>query len=33
MNQNKITMLFVTDADAQPLGILHIHDCLRAGVQ
>lgn len=33
MNQRKITMLFVTDAGAQPLGILHIHDCLRAGVQ
>lgn len=33
MNQRKITMLFVTDADAKPLGILHIHDCLRAGVQ
>jgi arabinose-5-phosphate isomerase len=33
MNQRKITMLFVTDADARPLGILHIHDCLRAGVQ
>lgn len=33
MNQRKITMLFVTDAQARPLGILHIHDCLRAGVQ
>jgi arabinose-5-phosphate isomerase len=33
MNQRKITMLFVTNAENQPLGILHIHDCLRAGVQ
>ena len=33
MNQRKITTLFVTDAQAHPLGILHIHDCLRAGVQ
>ena len=27
----KITVLFVTDADKKPAGILHIHDCLRAG--
>ncbi|QCO56515.1 KpsF/GutQ family sugar-phosphate isomerase [Pseudorhodobacter turbinis] len=33
MNERKITMLFVIDAEAHPLGILHIHDCLRAGVQ
>jgi len=33
MNARKITLLFVTDAEGQPLGILHIHDCLRAGVQ
>ena len=33
MNQRKITTLFVTDAAGAPLGILHIHDCLRAGVQ
>jgi arabinose-5-phosphate isomerase len=32
MNQRKITMLFVTDAESRPLGILHIHDCLRAGL-
>ncbi|RUS63141.1 KpsF/GutQ family sugar-phosphate isomerase [Pseudorhodobacter sp. E13] len=32
MNQRKITMLFVTDAEHRPLGILHIHDCLRAGL-
>ena len=34
MNEKKITCLFVTDpdGDGQPLGLLHIHDCLRAGV-
>ena len=34
MNAYKITSLFVTegDAPARPLGILHLHDCLRAGV-
>ena len=32
MNARKITTIFVTDEDARPLGILHIHDCLRAGV-
>ena len=32
MNDRKITMIFVVDADRRPLGILHIHDCLRAGV-
>ena len=33
MNERKITCLFVTDADGTvPLGILHVHDCLRAGV-
>lgn len=31
MNQNSITSLFVTDAES-PVGIIHIHDCLRAGV-
>jgi arabinose-5-phosphate isomerase len=33
MNARKITMLFVVDDAQRPLGILHIHDCLRAGVQ
>ncbi|MBV9572161.1 MAG: KpsF/GutQ family sugar-phosphate isomerase [Alphaproteobacteria bacterium] len=36
MNDNKITRLFVIDpADEarRPVGILHIHDCLRAGLQ
>ena len=34
MHARKITCLFVLDPDAGgvPLGILHIHDCLRAGV-
>ncbi|MEQ1704954.1 MAG: KpsF/GutQ family sugar-phosphate isomerase [Rickettsiales bacterium] len=31
MNQHSITSLFVTDAES-PVGIIHIHDCLRAGV-
>ncbi|MFV0332811.1 MAG: SIS domain-containing protein [Tropicimonas sp.] len=34
MNERKITCLFVTGPgdDGQALGILHIHDCLRAGI-
>jgi len=32
MNQNAITSLFVVDAANKPLGILHVHDCLRAGI-
>ncbi len=35
MNERKITCLFVVEDDdpvRRPLGILHIHDCLRAGV-
>jgi arabinose-5-phosphate isomerase len=31
MNAKSITALFVIE-DARPVGILHIHDCLRAGV-
>jgi len=31
MNSLAITSLFVTD-DGRPVGIIHIHDCLRAGV-
>ena len=31
MNANAITSLFVTEGSA-PVGILHIHDCLRAGI-
>jgi arabinose-5-phosphate isomerase len=32
MNQKKIHMLFVIDDKHRPIGILYIHDCLRAGV-
>lgn len=34
MNENKITCLFVTEPEGtrNVVGILHIHDCLRAGV-
>ncbi|HUB97213.1 MAG TPA: KpsF/GutQ family sugar-phosphate isomerase [Stellaceae bacterium] len=32
MNAQSITSLFVLDAARHPHGILHIHDCLRAGV-
>ena len=31
MNARKITSLFVVDGE-QPVGIIHIHDCLRAGI-
>ena len=27
-----ITSLFVLDDDNRPIGLLHMHDCLRAGV-
>jgi arabinose-5-phosphate isomerase len=33
MNDRKITCLFVVDAEHKPVGLIHIHDCLRAGVQ
>ncbi|WP_371039396.1 MULTISPECIES: SIS domain-containing protein [unclassified Rhodosalinus] len=32
MNARKITVLLVADAARHPLGVLHIHDLLRAGV-
>jgi arabinose-5-phosphate isomerase len=33
MNDRKITCLLVTEADSRrAIGILHVHDCLRAGV-
>ncbi|HUZ71916.1 MAG TPA: KpsF/GutQ family sugar-phosphate isomerase [Stellaceae bacterium] len=32
MNALAITSLFVLDDDSRPLGIVHMHDCLRAGV-
>ncbi len=31
MNERSITSLFVTEGD-KPVGIIHIHDCLRAGI-
>lgn len=33
MNSRAITCLFVVDEDKKPVGILHIHDCLRAGIR
>ena len=35
MNKNKITCLFVVEkkSKTKPVGIIHIHDCLRAGVE
>ena len=33
LTRDKITTLFITDADTGiPTGLLHIHDCLRAGL-
>jgi arabinose-5-phosphate isomerase len=32
MNRFAITSLFVVDDGGQPIGFLHMHDCLRAGV-
>ncbi len=32
MNARKISALFAVDGECRPVGILHIHDCLRAGV-
>ena len=32
MNERKIHMVFVVEDDLKPIGILHIHDCLHAGV-
>ena len=32
MNDRSITNLFVVDEGRKPLGIIHIHDCLRAGI-
>lgn len=32
MNTSKISALFVVDDDKRTLGLIHIHDCLRAGV-
>ena len=32
LNARKVNVLLVADADRRPLGVLHIHDLLRAGV-
>ena len=32
MQARKITCLFAVEEDGRPAGILHIHDCLRAGM-
>lgn len=32
MNERKISVLLVVDGDGHPVGVLHIHDCLNAGV-
>jgi arabinose-5-phosphate isomerase len=32
MNTKSITGLFVVDEAGRPVGVLHVHDCLRAGV-
>jgi arabinose-5-phosphate isomerase len=32
MNRFAITALFVVDENARPIGFLHMHDCLRAGI-
>jgi len=32
MNDRKITCLFAVDDHGKPAGLIHIHDCLRAGV-
>jgi arabinose-5-phosphate isomerase len=32
MNQQAITSLFAVDGERRALGIVHIHDCLRAGI-
>ena len=31
MNDKKITAVFIVDSAEKPQGVLHIHDCLRAG--
>jgi len=32
MNRKKISVLFVVEDDEKICGVIHIHDCLRAGV-
>lgn len=33
MNKKKITSLFICNDKKEPTGIVHIHDCLRSGIQ
>ena len=33
MNDKSITCLFALDEEKRPVGILHVHDCLRAGIR
>lgn len=33
MNAKSITVLFATDEESRPVGVIHIHDCLRAGIR
>ncbi|AIL65157.1 Arabinose 5-phosphate isomerase KdsD [Rickettsiales bacterium Ac37b] len=33
MNEKSITVLFVVDKLKQPIGVIHIHDCLNVGVK
>lgn len=33
MNTRKITVLFAVDEAQKPVGLLHLHDCLRAGIR
>ncbi len=32
LNRHAITALFVVDGEGRPLGLIHIHDCLKAGL-
>ncbi|HET8728136.1 MAG TPA: KpsF/GutQ family sugar-phosphate isomerase [Alphaproteobacteria bacterium] len=32
LSQRPVTSLFVTEDDGRPIGILNVHDCLRAGI-
>ena len=32
MNERSITSLFVVAEDRRPIGVVHVHDLLRAGV-
>jgi arabinose-5-phosphate isomerase len=32
LNERKLNVLIVTDAEGRPVGVLHVHDLLRAGV-